>query len=94
MAGKKKKNKSNSVQQTIRAKVFYLSMVMGFSLFGLYIAYDTYADPETRGISAAVLIVSLIALGLTMLNIFVTRLRLRHYMMMKRTQGTKKRNYV
>lgn len=88
MAGKKK-TKSNSIQQTIRAKVFYLSMVLGFSLFGLYIAYDTYADPETRGISAAVLIVSLIALGLTMLNIFVTRLRLRRYMMLKRTQGRK-----
>lgn len=89
MATQNTKKKSSSLQKNIKTKVFYLSMVTGFSLFGLYIAYDTYTDPETRGISAAVLVVSLIALGLTMLNIFMTRLRLRNYLSKKYTQRKK-----
>ena len=60
MATQNTKKKSSSLQKNIKTKVFYLTMVTGFSLFGLYIAYDTYTDPETRGISAAVLVVSLI----------------------------------
>ena len=87
MATQNTKKKSSSLQKNIKTKVFYLSMVTGFSLFGLYIA--TYTDPETRGISAAVLVVSLIALGLTMLNIFMTRLRLRNYLRKKYTQRKK-----
>ena len=71
MATQNTKKKSSSLQKNIKTKVFYLSMVTGFSLFGLYIAYDTYT------------------LGLTMLNIFMTRLRLRNYLRKKYTQRKK-----
>ncbi len=69
----KKRVKAKSVQRAIKARVYYLSIFLGFCLFGLYLSYDLYNDPETRSITPALLLVSLIALCLTVLNIFMLR---------------------
>ena len=73
----KKRIKAKSVQKAVKARVYYLSIFMGFSLFGLYLAYDLYNDPQTRSISPALVLVSLIALCLTVLNIFMLRVRMK-----------------
>ena len=69
----KKKVKAKSVQKAIKARVYYLSIFLGFCLFGLYLSYDLYNDPQTRSITPALLLVSLIALCLTVLNFFMLR---------------------
>lgn len=71
MAAKKKNDK----KQQSGSKVVYLSTVMGFSLFGLFVSWDLYNDPSTKSVGLIVLVVSLIAFCLTLLNIYVTRNR-------------------
>lgn len=70
MAGKKNKKQQSG------NRVVYLSTVMGFSLFGLFVSWDLYNDPATKSVALIVLIVSLIAFCLTLLNIYVTRNRM------------------
>lgn len=72
MAAKKKNDKK---QQSSGSKVVYLSTVMGFSLFGLFISWDLCNDPATNSVGLIVLVVSIIAFCLTLLNIYVTRNR-------------------
>lgn len=73
ISSQKKRIKAKSVQKAIKARVYYLSIFLGFCLFGLYLSYDLYNDPQTRSITPALLLVSLIALCLTVLNIFMLR---------------------
>ncbi|GEM_PF-1853408 len=62
-------DEKKSAQPDSASKAVSLSMLVGLAVFGIYLAWDLYSSPETKGVSIILLIVSLIALGLTVLNV-------------------------
>lgn len=52
-----------------KSRSLSLSLVLGFSVFGIYLAWELRSSPDTSTVAVVLLVVSLIALILTVLNI-------------------------
>ncbi|MGN0908017.1 MAG: hypothetical protein ACI4NA_00195 [Succinivibrio sp.] len=65
----KKNHKERTAEEKEKSRSLSLSLVLGFSVFGIYLAWELRSSPDTSTVAMILLVVSLIALILTVLNI-------------------------
>lgn len=66
----KKSRKEHRLEEDEKSRSLSLSLVLGVSVFGIYLAWELRSSPDTATVALVLLIVSLLALILTLLNIF------------------------
>ncbi len=65
----RKARKERGSLEDEKSRSLSLSLVLGFSVFGIYLAWELRSSPDTSTVAVVLLVVSLIALILTVLNI-------------------------
>ncbi len=74
MAEKKdKKRKERNLEDEEKSRALSFSLVLGFSVFGIYLAWELRSSPDTSTVAIVLLVVSLIAMILTLLNILSSK---------------------
>lgn len=70
---KDKKRKERNLEDEEKSRALSFSLVLGFSVFGIYLAWELRSSPDTSTVAIVLLVVSLIAMILTLMNILSSK---------------------